>query len=218
MSENVSIDIESPVQTVTRQRTVIIFIRKLAYIWRPVEIDCFSFTFLLVSLIYSFNQQCDTGLNWYILFSYLACMVGQLPIGFVKIGCIFWMLGTSIYGQVLLYHAEKCQDSLYLTSVIYSCAFFYLPIVRTVLFMCIKTIKSCQTCWRIHRRKEAIDRIYQYLFTGLEPIDTCSICLEEYIQGDSIRRLRCTHEFHTNCIDGWLGTNGTCPLCRELVV
>ncbi len=49
--------------------------------------------------------------------------------------------------------------------------------------------------------------------------ETCSICTEEYKQGDSVRTLPCKHEFHKNCVDKWLITAGrTCPLCRDNVV
>ena len=48
-----------------------------------------------------------------------------------------------------------------------------------------------------------------------ENLEPCSICLEEYQEGDSIRQLSCHHLFHTECIDKWiLKRNATCPLCK----
>merc|ERR1712087_794065 len=45
--------------------------------------------------------------------------------------------------------------------------------------------------------------------------EQCSICLEEFKNGDSIRRLPCFHIFHTHEIDRWLKTgNDKCPICR----
>merc|ERR1719483_600252 len=44
--------------------------------------------------------------------------------------------------------------------------------------------------------------------------DQCSICLTDYQEGDSQRGLPCTHAFHTACVDQWLATNPTCPVCR----
>jgi len=45
--------------------------------------------------------------------------------------------------------------------------------------------------------------------------ETCSICLEEFKNGDEIRRLPCFHIFHKNEIDRWLRTgNDKCPICR----
>ncbi|ORY51290.1 hypothetical protein BCR33DRAFT_712388 [Rhizoclosmatium globosum] len=44
---------------------------------------------------------------------------------------------------------------------------------------------------------------------------TCSICLDEFLLGDSIRLLHCNHWFHTHCVDAWLVQRSpTCPLCK----
>ncbi|KAL5737626.1 hypothetical protein ACOSP7_030387 [Xanthoceras sorbifolium] len=46
----------------------------------------------------------------------------------------------------------------------------------------------------------------------------CSICLQEFHDGDSVRRLpNCGHIFHLDCIDKWLTRNGSCPVCRKCV-
>ncbi|KAI4319549.1 hypothetical protein MLD38_033134 [Melastoma candidum] len=43
----------------------------------------------------------------------------------------------------------------------------------------------------------------------------CSICLADYKGGDSIRLLpECGHLFHPKCIDPWLRSHPTCPVCR----
>lgn len=44
--------------------------------------------------------------------------------------------------------------------------------------------------------------------------NTCSICLDEYCNGDELRILPCLHSFHTHCIDSWLHRNATCPVCK----
>ncbi|XP_078444683.1 RING-H2 finger protein ATL2-like [Wolffia australiana] len=46
---------------------------------------------------------------------------------------------------------------------------------------------------------------------GLE----CSVCLSNLIDGDKARILPgCKHGFHLDCIDMWLHSHSTCPLCR----
>lgn len=45
----------------------------------------------------------------------------------------------------------------------------------------------------------------------------CSVCQEEFSEGDEVRRLGCTHYFHTACVDRWLGMHNTCPSCRHPV-
>lgn len=47
-----------------------------------------------------------------------------------------------------------------------------------------------------------------------EPFD-CAVCLCEFSEKDKLRLLpMCSHAFHINCIDTWLLSNSTCPLCR----
>ncbi|PON34790.1 43kDa postsynaptic protein [Parasponia andersonii] len=58
--------------------------------------------------------------------------------------------------------------------------------------------------------------VFQYKeLVGLkEPFD-CAVCLCEFSQKDKLRLLpMCSHAFHINCIDTWLLSNSTCPLCR----
>lgn len=45
----------------------------------------------------------------------------------------------------------------------------------------------------------------------------CSICLEEYIIGQQLRKTKCNHLFHVDCIDHWLERNNTCPNCRTRI-
>ncbi|CAA7406639.1 unnamed protein product [Spirodela intermedia] len=47
----------------------------------------------------------------------------------------------------------------------------------------------------------------------------CSVCLGEFQEGEALRLLpKCTHAFHLPCIDMWLRSHSTCPLCRTNVV
>ncbi|CAN0880219.1 E3 ubiquitin-protein ligase Os04g0590900 [Linum grandiflorum] len=48
-----------------------------------------------------------------------------------------------------------------------------------------------------------------------EGTEHCSVCLSEFHEGDTLRLLpKCNHAFHLDCIDTWLTTHSTCPLCR----
>ncbi|KAK4350455.1 hypothetical protein RND71_029768 [Anisodus tanguticus] len=50
-----------------------------------------------------------------------------------------------------------------------------------------------------------------------EPFD-CAICLCEFSEHDKLRLLPfCSHAFHIHCIDTWLLSNSTCPLCRGII-
>lgn len=46
----------------------------------------------------------------------------------------------------------------------------------------------------------------------------CVVCLEEFEDGEKGRTLpKCGHNFHLDCIDMWLHSHSTCPLCRASV-
>lgn len=56
--------------------------------------------------------------------------------------------------------------------------------------------------------------------------DCCVICLENFVDGDTLRVLPCSHLFHTGCIDHWLlgtyshfecETTG-CPMCKKRAI
>ncbi|CAL4887255.1 unnamed protein product [Urochloa decumbens] len=46
----------------------------------------------------------------------------------------------------------------------------------------------------------------------------CAVCLAELEDGEAARFLpRCGHGFHAECVDTWLASHTTCPLCRLTV-
>ncbi|ERM99504.1 hypothetical protein AMTRI_Chr10g230920 [Amborella trichopoda] len=48
-----------------------------------------------------------------------------------------------------------------------------------------------------------------------EPPFDCAVCLCEFGSEDKLRLLpNCSHAFHLDCIDTWLLSHSTCPLCR----
>ncbi|KAK9272995.1 hypothetical protein L1049_003376 [Liquidambar formosana] len=56
--------------------------------------------------------------------------------------------------------------------------------------------------------------LYKEIVGLKEPFD-CAVCLCEFSEKDKLRLLpMCSHAFHINCIDTWLLSNSTCPLCR----
>jgi hypothetical protein len=43
----------------------------------------------------------------------------------------------------------------------------------------------------------------------------CSICQEEYADGDEVGKLRCDHKYHTVCVNQWLRLKNWCPICKS---
>src|SRR3989338_202180 len=58
---------------------------------------------------------------------------------------------------------------------------------------------------------------FSQLVVSENPNLDCSICLQSFVPSDSIRLLKCTHYYHSSCLDTWLSQNKHCPLCRQSV-
>ena len=48
--------------------------------------------------------------------------------------------------------------------------------------------------------------------------DCCSVCKEDYVDGDEFVKTGCKHLFHACCLATWVKTKNTCPNCRETIV
>lgn len=45
---------------------------------------------------------------------------------------------------------------------------------------------------------------------------TCAVCFSEFEEGEELRILPgCMHSFHVPCIDMWLYSHRSCPICRS---
>ncbi|XP_043711489.1 RING-H2 finger protein ATL13-like [Telopea speciosissima] len=56
--------------------------------------------------------------------------------------------------------------------------------------------------------------VYKAIIGVKNPFD-CAVCLCEFEAEDKLRLLpKCSHAFHMECIDTWLLSHSTCPLCR----
>ncbi|PKA49423.1 RING-H2 finger protein ATL13 [Apostasia shenzhenica] len=57
--------------------------------------------------------------------------------------------------------------------------------------------------------------LYKAIIGLKDPFD-CAVCLCEFEEDDKLRLLpKCSHAFHIDCIDTWLLSHSTCPLCRR---
>lgn len=49
---------------------------------------------------------------------------------------------------------------------------------------------------------------------GLGEQSKCTICLDEFGDGDDVKTLPCLHIYHQRCIEQWLRTDNSCPVCK----
>ncbi|XP_052208093.1 RING-H2 finger protein ATL40-like [Diospyros lotus] len=57
--------------------------------------------------------------------------------------------------------------------------------------------------------------IFVFKQAGESRVDECAVCLSFLEDGEMARLLpSCSHAFHAECIDRWLASHPTCPICR----
>ncbi|KAG0252975.1 hypothetical protein BG011_006627 [Mortierella polycephala] len=57
--------------------------------------------------------------------------------------------------------------------------------------------------------------VVEYL-TLNDPQDAiCAICLCDYEDEEELRKMKCLHYFHKDCVDEWLRLHCNCPLCKR---
>jgi E3 ubiquitin-protein ligase BIG BROTHER-like protein len=49
---------------------------------------------------------------------------------------------------------------------------------------------------------------------GKTKSNDCHICIQEFVRGKKFKALKCSHEYHAECIDEWLKIEKRCPVCN----
>lgn len=68
-----------------------------------------------------------------------------------------------------------------------------------------------------------IDNYFEGVKIEQDSEESCSICLENYKKDCHMTTTECNHQFHTDCINGWISSKWsgegrefpTCPVCRK---
>ncbi|KAL3634157.1 hypothetical protein CASFOL_021211 [Castilleja foliolosa] len=55
---------------------------------------------------------------------------------------------------------------------------------------------------------------HKYITKNESETEPCSICREEYTDGENLGTLECGHDFHKDCIKQWLMHKNLCPICK----
>ncbi|KAK4723931.1 hypothetical protein R3W88_026710 [Solanum pinnatisectum] len=79
-----------------------------------------------------------------------------------------------------------------------------------VFFIC------CINFWWFRRDNHCLPPVFTVVDNG--DAHYCAVCLYDVKLGEKCRKLqKCGHAFHVNCVDIWLQSHWTCPLCRRKV-
>lgn len=62
------------------------------------------------------------------------------------------------------------------------------------------------------------DEIEQSDCLGVDARTECAVCLTEFVDGDLLIELTCSHRYHRDCITSWLMNRNLCPMCKQLAV
>jgi len=83
------------------------------------------------------------------------------------------------------------------------------------IFSEIKSFKSISKIVLCGNNLEQLEKQCNRERTDAIVNSVCSICFENINEGESVRKLYCSHKYHRCCVDSWLIENTTCPVCRH---
>jgi hypothetical protein len=95
----------------------------------------------------------------------------------------------------------------------------------TVVLVLLGYIIRCSyRCWNRDSLLPAEPQILCSLlpekYTNISEVDdleTCTICIDDFEEGDEVIKLVCKHSFHPKCIVPWLEKSAECPNCKTKI-
>lgn len=73
-----------------------------------------------------------------------------------------------------------------------------------VVYQCPKNRRSSR-----HETRSSNDQVLE---------NRCTVCCEDFQEGEELRILPCLHRYHRACVDPWLREHRACPICKHNVV
>ncbi|XP_006660721.1 E3 ubiquitin-protein ligase ATL31-like [Oryza brachyantha] len=130
------------------------------------------------------------------------------------------------------YYSTNFSPSMAIVIVVLIAAFFFLGFFSIYVRHCYSgradysTTPLPQTGAGRSRRQRGLDQAVLVTFPTMTYADVkahksvkgaleCAVCISEFDDDETLRLLpKCSHVFHQDCIDTWLASHVTCPVCR----
>ncbi|OVA09280.1 zinc finger protein [Macleaya cordata] len=128
---------------------------------------------------------------------------------------------------------QNFRPSMLVVIIVLVCAFFFMGFFSIYIRQCVghgvpgETIRPANAGGRSRRAKRGLDpavietfptfiySVVKGLKIGKGALE-CAVCLNEFEDDETLRLLpKCDHVFHPECIDAWLVSHTTCPVCRS---
>ncbi|KAH6798437.1 hypothetical protein C2S53_010924 [Perilla frutescens var. hirtella] len=112
-----------------------------------------------------------------------------------------------------------------LTAILCLVALITIPMLSYTFFMAIRCRRSTAApAAEVSCKAERVELVcgVKYRKTaaaaGSNGGEPCPVCLSVFAEGEEIRQLSaCKHAFHAACVDMWLYSHSSCPVCRAAV-
>ncbi|PON41426.1 Zinc finger transcription factor [Parasponia andersonii] len=130
-------------------------------------------------------------------------------------------LQNNSYGYLANFNSSMAIVIVFLVS-----AFFLMGFFSVYLRRCADAHASAAAAARASRRAKGldpavIDAFPILVYSAVKDLKIgkgaleCAVCLSEFEDSETLRLLpKCDHVFHPDCIDAWLASHVTCPVCR----
>lgn len=124
---------------------------------------------------------------------------------------------------------HRWNPSFAITAGAVLCLLFFLGIVFFYIRNCVESrivvtrsnTTNCPCSCSQGINKELLNTFPILFYSTIKDVKTdkgpleCAVCLTDFKEQDTLRLLpKCNHVFHPQCIDSWLASHVTCPVCR----
>jgi hypothetical protein len=166
--------------------------------------------FLVLWKLSNYNQNSDPSYVMGSLYLITKSNVYSYMSSLANIKFFLYLMGTT---RIWWMSVKKCEGSQLLPISYILIISFFLRIFYSLLLFKL-TFHSDQVEEKKGFSSKEIANFAMETYFSIEK-KTCSICIEEFGNGEVVRKMRCPgeHIFHKFCIDKWLITSKSCPNC-----